>query len=274
MTNEVAGQGNLFSPDTDYLVFSVKDSLLALPYFDIIQIVDSPTCTSVPNMPKYLRGVIDLMDEALPLFDTRIRLSIQSRQEEVADFVDSFMMRKQDHLNWIKRLKNQVENGEEISVEKNPQNCTFGRWYASYKPNTLALATYMTRFIAPHKAIHKLAVQADELIQEGRKEAARLLIHAAENKELIELLKLFDGFEEQMRQSYQEYAVVVVCNRQKYSLTVDSIKYFEKLDEITKLPSSVNIDERMISGIGRKKMGDTIEDIIILNLPRFLDLES
>jgi len=86
MKNEVHEHGNLCTQEIDYLVFSANDYILALPYFDIIQIIDSPACTSLPNMPKYLRGVIDLMGEALPLIDTRIKLSTQSRQEEVTAF--------------------------------------------------------------------------------------------------------------------------------------------------------------------------------------------
>ncbi len=275
MENEVYKHGNSCAQDIDYLVFSVKDYILALPYFDIIQIVDSPACTSVPNMPKYLRGVIDLMGEAVPLIDTRIKLSIQSRQEDVTEFVKTFMMRKQDHLNWIDKLKSAVDNDKEILVEKNPHKCAFGKWYDTYKPNTLALASYMTLFDAPHKAIHNLAVQAEELVQSGQKEQAKLLIHTAEKKELINLIKLFDGFEEQMRQSYLEYAIVVVHNGLKYALSADSLKYFEKMDEIVNnVPSLLNIDGKMIHGIGRKKNGDLTEDIMILNLSYFLDLES
>lgn len=259
--------------DIDYLVFSAKDYLLALPYHDIIQIIDSPQCTYVPNMPRHFSGVIDVMGEALPLIDTRIKLSIPSRQDEVNEFVNIFMSRKQDHLNWMAKLKNEINNDEEISVQTNPHQCAFGKWYDTYKPNTIALESYMKRFDGPHKAIHNLAVQSADLILAGQKEQAKLLIKSAENNELLNLIKLFDGFEEQMRLSYQEFAVIVVHNGQKYSLSVDSINYFEKMDEIiTDVPLLTNIDEKVIRGIGRKKFGNTTEDIIILNLASFLDL--
>jgi len=259
--------------DADYFVFTAKDYLLALPYYDIIQIVDSPICTSVPNMPDYLRGVINVMGESLPLIDTRIKLSLPSRQDEVDEFIHVFMTRKHDHLNWIEKLKKAVDNDEEITVETNPHKCAFGKWYDTYKPNTLALASYMNRFDRPHKAIHNLAVEAEELVRAGQKEQVKLLIHSAENNELKNLVKLFDGFEEQMRQSYQEYAVIVIHNGQKYCLSVDSIKYFEKMDEIVKdAHLFTSIDDKMIHGIGRKKVGDITEDIIILNLAGFLDL--
>jgi purine-binding chemotaxis protein CheW len=275
MRNQGQEHENSPGADVDYLVFSAREYLLALPYYDIIQILDSPSFTAMPNMPRYVRGVIDFMGEAIPLIDTRIKLSVTSRQEEVTEFVSTFMLRKQDHLNWIVKLKDAVDNDHEITVEKNPHNCAFGKWYDTYRPNTLALSSYMQRFDKPHQAIHNLAVQAEELIRAGQKEQAKALIHAAENKELKVLVGLFDGFEEQMRLSYQEYAVVVAQDGRKYSLSVDSIKYFEKMDAIVKdVPFTGNISEKMIRGIGRKKIGDTTEDVIMLDLEGFLDSDA
>jgi hypothetical protein len=47
------------------------------------------------------------------------------------------------------------------------------------------------------------------------------------------------------------------------------------MDEIVNdIPVLVNIDGKMIHCIGRKKIGDSTEDIMILNLAYFLDLES
>jgi purine-binding chemotaxis protein CheW len=274
MVDQEQQHDNVPATDVDYFVFSAKDCLLALPYFSIIQIVDSPTCTAMPAMPRYVRGVIDFMGEPVPLIDTRVRLSFNSRQDEVTEFVGTFQQRKQDHLDWIDRLKDAVENVKEITLEKNPHNCAFGKWYDTYRPNSLALASYMKRFDLPHKAIHNLAVQAEKLVHEGQKERAKSMIHAAELNELKNLVALFDGFEEQMRQSYQEYAVVVAHKGRKFSLAIDAVKYFEKLDEIVHdVPFAGNINDKVISGIGRKRLGDTSEDIIILNLDALLDVE-
>lgn len=71
MDNHGLQQRKSTATDTDYLVFTAKDYLLALPYINIIQIVDSPNCTAVPNMSPYVRGVIDFMGSPIPLIDTR-----------------------------------------------------------------------------------------------------------------------------------------------------------------------------------------------------------
>jgi len=101
------------------------------------------------------------------------------------------------------------------------------------------------------------------------------LIEKAENEELIRLIELFDGFEDQMRQSYREYALIIVNNGRKFALAVDSIKYFEKMDEIVdKVPLLGINNQRMVRGIGRKKVNERTEDVIILDLPVFLDFEG
>ncbi|NTV51365.1 MAG: hypothetical protein HGA69_00825, partial [Desulfobulbaceae bacterium] len=274
MESQDQHHGSVPAADVDYFVFSAKDYLLALPYINIIQIVDSPTCTAVPNMPPYVRGVIDFMGEPIPLIDTRVRLSLKSRQEEVAELVNTFLQRKQDHLNWISILKDAVENDTKITVEKNPHNCAFGKWYDTYKANTLALSSYMHRFDIPHKTIHNLAVQSEKLILDGQKQQAKSLISAAEQNELKTLVALFDGFEEQMKLSYQEYAVVVNHMGRKLSLAIDTVKYFEKLDEIVyDVPFTGNINDKIIMGIGRKKVGDATDEVMLLDLGALLDAD-
>jgi len=265
-------QTKKLTSDIDYLVFLTKDYTLALPYLDIIQIVDSPTCTAMPNMPHYVRGVIDFMGAPVPLIDTRIRLSMKSRQEEVSELVNIFLQRKQDHLTWISTLKDAVEHDKEITVEKNPHNCAFGKWYDTYKANTLALTAYMRRFDRPHQAIHDLAVQSENLILKGQKEQAKSLINAAEQNELKTLVALFDGFEEQMRLSYQEYAVVVNHKNKKISLAIDAVKYFEKLDDIIfNVPFIGNENERVILGVGRKLINEITDEVMLLDLDVFLE---
>jgi len=275
VTNYEHKQDNSAVADADHIVFSVKDCLLGLPYYDIIQIVDSPHCTSVPNTPRYVRGVIEFMGEAIPLIETRVLLSMKSLREEVVDFIDTFMTRKQDHINWIARLVDSVENDKEITVEKDPHKCAFGIWYDTFKPNTLTLSSYMQRFDKPHKAIHNLAVKSEELVREGRKDMAKEMIHNAQSNELKELISLFDGFEEQMRLSYQEYVIVIARNGYKFALSVDSIKYFDRMDSIVSdVPLFGNINKKMIKGIGRKKIGDASEDVIILDLDNLFDTDA
>ena len=265
----------MHSTETDYLVFSVKDYLIALPYHDIVQIVDSPSWTTLPNMPPYFRGVIEFMGGAIPLIDTRVIFSLPSLQDEVVEFVKIFKLRKQDHLNWVAKLIDCVDNDKEIALERNPHQCAFGKWYDTFKPNTLALKAYMRRFDKPHQAIHNLANRTEELIRQGQKATARQIIHAAEKDELVKLVDLFDGFEEQMEHSYQEYAIVVAHHDIQYALAADTIKYFETLDAIVRdVPLVGDVSEKLVQGIGRKKIGESTDDIIILNLDNIFDTNA
>jgi ribosomal protein L6P/L9E len=110
-------------------------------------------------------------------------------------------------------------------------------------------------------------VQSEKLILKGQKEQAKSLINAAEQNELTTLVSLFDGFEEQMRLSYQEYAVVVNHKKRKISLAIDAVKYFEKLDEIVNdVPFIGSCNEKVVLGVGRKQVGETTDEVLLLDL--------
>ncbi|MGE4275683.1 MAG: chemotaxis protein CheW [Lawsonibacter sp.] len=56
-----------------YLTFLLDESLFGLPITDVVQIIGLPQFTQVPEYPKYMRGVIDLRGNIVPLVDVRLR---------------------------------------------------------------------------------------------------------------------------------------------------------------------------------------------------------
>ncbi|MEM5781145.1 MAG: chemotaxis protein CheW [Lawsonibacter sp.] len=56
-----------------YLTFLLDQSRFGLPITDVVQIIELPQITQVPEYPKYMRGVIDLRGEIIPLVDVRLR---------------------------------------------------------------------------------------------------------------------------------------------------------------------------------------------------------
>ena len=170
-------------------------------------------------------------------------------------------------MDWVNKLKDAVYNDKDITVETNPHNCAFGKWYDAFKTDSSNLRIFMESFNLPHQTIHNLAVQAKELLAKGQKNAAADLIHHAENKELALLLRLFDSFEETLRKWTYEYAIVINSQGKQVALAVDEIKFFDKFDEvIPTLPTSMKIPaEHLVAALGRKMIGNRLEDILIIN---------
>lgn len=66
-----------------YLTYFSDSQLFGIPIWDVIQIVGIQEITTVPNMPHYAKGLINLRGEIIPLIDMRLRLG-----KEEAEYTD------------------------------------------------------------------------------------------------------------------------------------------------------------------------------------------
>jgi purine-binding chemotaxis protein CheW len=56
-----------------YLVFYLENQLYALPGDQILEILNMEKITRVPNLPAYIKGVVNIRGEIIPLIDLKIR---------------------------------------------------------------------------------------------------------------------------------------------------------------------------------------------------------
>lgn len=273
MSAEISSEDPEYTNAYEYLVFTSADQKFGLRQEVLVAIIDMPRHTLIPHMPSHMRGVIDYMGKAVPVYDIRKKMGIATLAEEIKTLIDSLVQLKQDHLSWLEKLKDQVTHGQEISVQTDPHKCAFGLWYDTYKFYSFDLNEYMSFFDAPHKRIHSLAIEVSILIQTGKLDAAKDVIHQAENNELQALLSLFDGAAKKIKQFTYEYAVIFErANGQRVSILADNLEYFGLLDEvISPLPMAFSMQHgNFIDALGRKSKGDASEEILILNIEKFL----
>lgn len=273
MPVETFAEGQEYSNASEYLVFTSAEQKFGLRQEVLVAIIDMPNHTLIPRMPSHMRGVMDYMGKAVPVYDIRKKMGLPPLAEETNLLIESLVQRKQDHLSWLNKLKDQVAHGQEISVQTDPHKCAFGIWYDACKFYSYDLTDYMAQFDAPHKRIHSLAVEVGILIQAGKLDAAKDIIHQAENDELQTLLSLFDGAAKKIKQFTYEYAVIFErANGQLVSILADKMEYFGLLDEVVSpLPIAfAQQHNNFIGALGRKTKGDGKEEILILNIEKFL----
>jgi purine-binding chemotaxis protein CheW len=58
--------------------FILGNELFAIDMFDVREVVEYTTITKIPNVPSYIRGIIDLRGEITTIIDLRHRLNIPS----------------------------------------------------------------------------------------------------------------------------------------------------------------------------------------------------
>lgn len=262
-----------YDPQGSYLVFSVDDRLFSLPFQKIVSVLDVPKATLMPGMDEYMRGVMDFMGQPITIYNFRKKIGAPDVSDEIITLSETLQQRKQDHLNWIAKLKGAVESGAEITVETNPHKCAFGTWYDSFRTDNLAMKRYLAKFDAPHQYIHGIAAHAKQFIAEGNTDAALKLIRETEQGALAQLVVLFDEASAELQQAFTEYAIVVQADEcTKVALAVDEPRYFGVLDDLT-FPLPNMVDRHgvgFVDAYGVLKSDDGAAEILIVDLEKFL----
>lgn len=57
-----------------YLTFWANGNIYAISSFDVLQLIEPPFITPIPEMPDYIRGILHLRNENIPVIDLGLRL--------------------------------------------------------------------------------------------------------------------------------------------------------------------------------------------------------
>jgi purine-binding chemotaxis protein CheW len=68
---------------TQYLTFTLGEEDFALEIAKVREVLDYTTITKVPRMPEFLRGVINLRGNVVPVIDFRLKLGMSAIQRTV-----------------------------------------------------------------------------------------------------------------------------------------------------------------------------------------------
>ncbi len=66
--------------ENKYLTFKIADEIYGIFINDVIEIIELQKITEVPDMPKYVKGVINLRGKVIPIMDLRIRFKMEIRE--------------------------------------------------------------------------------------------------------------------------------------------------------------------------------------------------
>lgn len=82
MEQEVAMM-EIDSPKDQYLIFSVGEEAFGIDINQVIEIIKMELITIVPDLPEYIKGVINLRGKVIPIMDVRVRF--QKPEKEFTD---------------------------------------------------------------------------------------------------------------------------------------------------------------------------------------------
>ncbi len=63
-----------------YLIFRIDDEEYGIAIRDVIEIIGIQNITDLPDMPPFVKGVINLRGKVIPIIDVRLRFGIRERE--------------------------------------------------------------------------------------------------------------------------------------------------------------------------------------------------
>ncbi len=258
-------------PESSWVIFRLQQQFFGLPVSITHEMLVVPEVTPVPKAPPYVRGMINLRGRVMPLIDLRQRLGLASALEEKEKLVHLLEEREEDHKKWLVELENSVREKRKFRLTTDPHQCAFGKWYDAFQTDDLRLAGQLIKFDAPHRRIHAVGKEVEDLMVAKDHEGAVALIDHTRGTVLSKLVTLFAEVREIVRKSHTEIAVVLERQGRVVALTVDAVDSVETL-----APGSAedmagsygDLAVNLIDQIGRRQEGGAM--VLLLDVGQLL----
>ena len=264
-----------FSADMPQVIFYLHNDQFAISANHVREMVAMPKVVSVPQVPHYIRGVINLRGKVIPVIDLRLKMGLTSSLDEAEDLIELLDQREQDHKNWIAELESSVRERREFKLATDPHKCAFGKWYDNFTTDNRTLASCLKKFDAPHQRIHAIAIKVRTMEEKEDYDSAYEIIDQTKEGELAEMIKLFSEVRSLVKESNSEIAMVLEWQEKAVAICVDSIETVEKLSEsnIDEMPETVSaLENGCITGIGKR--GKDNELVQLLDVGRLIDQDK
>lgn len=264
-----------FLKDMPWVIIRLQDQPFAVSSSCVREMVAMPKTASVPQMPNYIRGVINLRGKVMLVIDLRARMGMTSLLDETEDLISLLNQREQDHKNWLAELESSVKERRGFKLATDPHKCAFGRWYDNFTTDNRILAYCLKKFDEPHKRIHAIAIEVKKLEETGDFDPAYSIIEHTRQGDLAEMVKLFSEARDLLIESHREIAMVLEWSEKTMAVAVDSIETVEKFSKsnIEEMPETIfSSDNECVVGIGKRDKDDEL--VQILDISRLIDQEN
>lgn len=244
-----------------WVIVSLQSKLFAFSAMRVQIMIPIPEVFTIPQVPKFVRGVINLRGKVMPLVDMRLRLGMVSYKEELNEFCTT---REQDHKNWLLELENSVKEQRSFKLTTDPHKCAFGKWYDSFHTTDIILAQLLKEFDTPHKKIHAIAEKVIALSQSGDNAGAMKIIDDCRNNELAAIIRLFGELRRNYAERNREISVILDTKRGPFAITVDSIDSVGTFVEgsIEEIKGVLSYEKGLADMVGRVNKGNKIVFIV------------
>lgn len=113
-------EDNENSQASKYLLFNVEDEVYGINIAHVDQIIEMQRITAVPDMPDFVKGVINLRGRVIPVVDLRLRFGMPERNHD--DRTCIIIVKIQDScVGFIVDTVAEVQDIQDSDIEPPPQ---------------------------------------------------------------------------------------------------------------------------------------------------------
>ncbi len=239
--DEIQAQENdMFTENENViLTFILDGGLYGIDAQHVKEITQIDDITSIADSESYIKGVVNLRGEIIPALDLRVRLGLQPYEKYAEHMIEIMHQRENDHINWLKELEACVNEKRPFKLARDPHKCAFGKWYDKYETVDKIMQNWLEKFDQPHKNIHKVADKVLDLSTKGETELALKVIESTRNRELNEMIRLFNGVKEIIDKGRKNLIIILNVDGDSFGISVDSMDSVVKVkNELIESPSS------------------------------------
>jgi purine-binding chemotaxis protein CheW len=254
-----------------WVIFRLKDQRFALSSEVVQEMLALPEVTPLPNAADHVRGMINLRGQVLPLLDLRRRMNLPSSLAEMEELVEMLHQREEDHKAYLQELEASVQEKRKFTKTTDPHQCAFGQWYDGFSSDNLELMGILKKFDRPHRRIHAIAAEVDELNRAGEYDQAFALIQRTRDTSLARMVELFEEVRRAVRRTHREIAMVLERGGEAVAVAVDQVESVEELSQgtVEEVPAGFGAaGDRLIAMIGRRQENDQM--VLILDVEALL----
>ncbi|MBI4800119.1 MAG: chemotaxis protein CheW [Desulfarculus sp.] len=258
--------------ETSWVIFRLQGQFFGLPVDETYEMLVVPEVTALPQAPDYVRGMINLRGQVMPLVDLRSRLGMATSRSDKDSLVQMLEQREQDHKNWLAELEASVRERRSFRLTTDPHQCAFGKWYDAFQTDDLRLSGHLLKFDAPHQRVHQVGKEVIDLMARKEHEAALALIDRTRDTTLGKLVTLFGEVREIVRKSQTEIALVTQRQGRLLAVTVDAVDAVEELQAgtVEEMQGGLaGLAANLVCRIGRRQEGGAM--VLLLDLGRLFE---
>ncbi len=206
-----------------FLIFSLKNNYFGINALSVKEIIKLPGITKVPNPVFGVRGMIKFREQVIPIIEMRLKMGMESLNEENTSLIEILKQREKDHHLYIEHLEECLLNDKKFTMTLDPKECKFGRWYYNFKSENIVVTNLLEDFEQPHNMIHEFAknivnaktTQNNVIVMERFNKESKLKLNA--------LVKLFNELYEKITLETRELAIIYEFGEKLLGFSVDKV---------------------------------------------------